>query len=373
MSDSLCILFAAGGTSGHIHPALALAKAVRAKYPEAQIVFCGTALGLESRVVPEAGFAFQPIEAKPFPLRPSLTLFHALRAYREGKRECLELIRRYKPQVVVGTGGYVCGPLLAAARKLGVPTLIHEQNAYPGRSNRYAGRRADTVCISYEEAGPYFKRAKRLVRTGNPVRPEYFSLPEDACARARRDLGLPEEGPVVLISGGSLGARSLNKAAVEWAEKHPDFPGTVILASGSRLYEETQALAAEKNVKTPALRIMPYLHNMPKYMVASDLIIGRAGAVTCAEICALGKPSILIPYPYAAGDHQRHNAQVLCDRGAAQMVLDAEWDGEKLEAALENLLHNPGDWRKKGEAARELSDPDAVDKLLGELLKLVVK
>lgn len=359
------ILISGGGTSGHIHPALAIAEGIRSALPAAEILYCGTETGLESSLVPAAGFPFQPISAGPFPHRLGPGFDRAIRLFFQGKREAAELLRQRRPDLVIGTGGYVCGPLLAAAHAQGIPVLIHEQNAYPGRSNRFAARKGATVCLGYGVAARYFKRASRVVETGNPIRPEFFALAgKKGREEARQKLGLTAS-PIVLISGGSLGARQLNQVAIEWARQQQGFPGRVILASGSRLYEETQALAASLPKSAP-LEVKPYLQDMPLYLAAADLVIGRAGASTCAELAALGKATVFIPYPYAAGDHQTRNAQVFSESGAGLCIPEKLWSPEQMSRILDSLLREPTVWANRGEAAARLARPEAIASILAE-------
>ena len=202
------VIFSGGGTSGHIHPAIAIAQRLQGLEPSARILFCGTPHGLEHEIVPRAGFEFEPIRASGFPRRLNRALVRAVQDYGAGRRRAMELIREYRPDAVVGTGGYVCGPLLSAAARLGVPRLIHEQNAFPGRSNRLMSRGAAVVCISYEGTRPYFGGADKVVLTGNPVRSVFSELDR---AAARTKLGLDPERKLILATGGSLGARRINE------------------------------------------------------------------------------------------------------------------------------------------------------------------
>lgn len=359
------VLFSGGGTSGHIYPALAIAQALHDRYPEIDIQFVGTATGLESRVVPAAGYRFHAIEAAPFPSRPGPALLRALQTFRRGRRQCHALAERLQPLAVVGTGGYVCAPLLSCAIQRRLPSLIHEQNAYPGRNNRLMGRKVSAVCVSYPEAMNYFRSSRRVICTGNPVRKAFF----DAFDREREE----GEGLRVLISGGSLGARSLNFASLEWARKYgAGFPGKLILAAGSRLYEETFQKAQQMQLP-PQLEIRPYIEDMVEEMRRADLVIGRAGAITCAELAALGKPSILVPYPYAAGDHQTHNARALEAKGAAYLCPDADFNADCLEAQLQRFQAlSSGDRERMQRAARSLSRPDAAEAIVEELRSVIL-
>jgi UDP-N-acetylglucosamine--N-acetylmuramyl-(pentapeptide) pyrophosphoryl-undecaprenol N-acetylglucosamine transferase len=360
------VFFAGGGTSGHINPALAIADRLRAVYPAARIVFCGTASGLESDIVPRSGYDFEVIRASGFPRRLNRRLLRAFQDYFAGKRRSLELLRRYRPDVVVGTGGYVCGPVLAAAKQAGIPILIHEQNAFPGQSNRLMSRGADAVCISYPQTAAYFARAKKVVVTGNPVRAEFWQLDP---LSARAELGIEPDRNLLLATGGSRGARTINRATVEFVRLNPGLKARVLLVCGKELAEETRRAAAD--LPPERLEIHEYLYDMPLYMAAADLLICRAGAITCAEVAALGKAAVFVPYPYAAADHQTYNARAFTDRGAGLLCPDAELTGAWLSDRVPELLLNDEKRRKINAEVRMMAKPAAVDDIFRELEALL--
>ncbi len=350
-------VIAGGGTSGHINPALAIAEQLQADDPEAQIQFCGTARGLESQLIPKAGYSFTAIRARGLPNRLSRELFAAVADFFAGRRQCRSLLKTFQPDAVVGTGGYVCSPLVAAAASLKIPVLLHEQNAFPGRSNRLLAHRSQVVCISMPGTEKHFQTKAPIVLTGNPVRRIFFELNRD---RSRQKLGWQDE-TVILATGGSLGAQTLNQAVLGLAEV-PDFLDLlntrvikIHLACGMKHYETV----SQASQKMPWLTVHDYLHDLPDYLAAADLVIGRAGAMTCAELAALGKPAILVPYPYAAGDHQTANAQVSELAGAAIRIADAQFTAAKLAAELTKLILDPDRLKYMGEQARTLAFPDA--------------
>jgi len=358
------ILLAAGGTSGHINPAMAIAEQIRARFPDAAIQFVGTARGLESTLVPKAGYPFTAIPARGFPKRPSKELLLALRDYRDGRRQSRDLIQSFRPDVVVGTGGYVCGPTVSAAASLGIPVVLHEQNAYPGRANRFLARKSRLVLISFPGTERYFPPRTRTILTGNPVRAAFFQTDRHG---ARVRLGMPADQRVVLILGGSLGARTLNEATLAAAADPTLASCRLILACGRQHAESvTTAGAAFTN-----LTVMSYIDNIHEYMAAADLIVCRAGAITCAELAALGRPSILVPYPYAAGDHQSANARTFVARGAAILCPDATFTGAFLSERLKQLLEDPGTLDRMGTAAATLAHPRAAEEIVDQILSLL--
>lgn len=367
------IIIAGGGTSGHINPALAIADEIKRAWPDSEMVFCGTAQGLEHEMIPRAGYAFVPIEARGLPTRLSKQTMEAVRSFFRGRKQCRQLIRQFRPDAVVGTGGYVCSPLIAAAAQLRIPALLHEQNAYPGRSNRLLAGRCQAVCISFEGTQRYFRTNAQIVLTGNPVRQDFFQFNR---AKAREELGLSQHLQLVLIMGGSLGARTLNQAVLGlkdtnvWNIHLQKYPDTrLVLAAGKQQFETVRNQAADQG---SILDVHDYLFNAPLWMAAADLVIGRAGAMTCAELAALGRASILVPYPYAAGDHQMYNARTLSNAGAAVVMEDDACTPDRLASELSSLLGSRERLEEMERAAADLALPDAagdIVRCLGSLIK----
>lgn len=355
----LRFLLAGGGTSGHINPALAIAEQLRRDHPTADIRFCGTARGLESDIVPRAGYSFTAIRARGLPSKPSKEMFRAVADFIAGRSQCRKILREFRPNAVIGTGGYVCSPVVAAASSLGIPVILHEQNAFPGRSNRMMSRNSKAVCVSFPGTERYFPAGTPITLTGNPVREIFFHQDRQT---ARQALGLDEKQPIVLVMGGSLGARTLNQAVLGLPDTFvSDIAGAaglapqIILAAGKQHYDSVKSAAAGKTW----LSVHEYIYDVHLYMAAADLLICRAGAMTCAELAALGRPAVLVPYPYAAGDHQTYNARVLSDAGAAVLCPDGQLTPEWLKERLLELFKTPGRLNQMGQAAADLSRPDS--------------
>jgi UDP-N-acetylglucosamine--N-acetylmuramyl-(pentapeptide) pyrophosphoryl-undecaprenol N-acetylglucosamine transferase len=359
-------VLAGGGTSGHINPALAIADQLRKDDPKAEIQFCGTARGLESQLVPRAGYLFTPIRARGLPARPGKEMLLALADFAAGRAQCRNLLRAFQPDAVIGTGGYVCSPLVSAAVSLGVPVLLHEQNAFPGRSNRLMARRSQVVCISMPGTERHFKTKAPVILTGNPVRPVFFELDQRT---VRRKHGWPEQDRMVLVTGGSLGAKRLNEAVLGLVDE-PVFQA-FLAAHSIRIHLACgqQHAAGVRNAAQdlPWLEVHDYLHDLPDYMAAADLVVARAGAMTCAELAALGKPAILVPYPFAAGDHQTANAKVHEQADAALRIADNDLTAKELAEQLTRLLDDPERLAMMGRQARLLSMPDAAAKICQSL------
>lgn len=365
------IIITGGGTGGHIYPALAIAKGIQGRWPEAEILYLGTAQGLEADIVPKAGINFQEITvqgfARPFSWR---TVRSGLIAVR-GICQAMHRLRQFKPDLVVGTGGYVCGPVVLAAFLQGVPTVIHEQNAMPGITNKLLARFADAVCVSFAEAIPHFANQKKIHLTGLPVRAEIGQAQRGLALTA---LGLKEERTTIVVTGGSRGARKINQAVVDAL---PEFIHRTDLQfyhiTGPKEFADTVAALRAKGIeaeKLDNLRVVPYLYGMENALAAADLIIGRAGASFLAEVMLRGIPAILVPYPFAAANHQFFNARALATKGAALVITDQELTGEKLVGVLTALTAETSRRLAMAKAAKELGRKNALNDILDVIFEI---
>ena len=344
----LRVLIAGGGTGGHVIPALAIAREVRDAY-EAEVRFVGTARGLETRLVPEAGFPLELIHVGQLKNVSLATRVRTLLDLPLGILRCIGLLRSYRPQVVVGVGGYASGPAMLAAILLRVPTLAFEPNAAPGLANRLAGRFVTAAVVNFEETTRYFRGARV---TGIPVREDFFSIIPKAPGISKR----------LLVFGGSQGARVLNQ--IMPTILFPllrDVPGlTVLHQSGPRTEAETRQAYLDTGADELRWQVSAYLNDMPARFAEADLILCRSGASTMAELAAAGKASLLVPFAGAADDHQRKNAEVFVKAGAGRMVLERELSSQVLIDTLMAMLHDEGELRAMGEWARTLAHRDAV-------------
>lgn len=363
---------AGGGTGGHIYPALAIARGLKNRYPGAEILYVGTSGGMESEIVPKEGFPFRGIEAAGLERKLSPRNLQVIWKAWLGLRQAGKIIRSWNPDAVIGTGGYVCGPVILAAAFKRIPTLIHEQNALPGITNRILSRFAGRVAVTFAASAKYFSRQEKVRLTGLPVRPEI--LLSDRSAGLNK-LGF-DEGRFFLFSfGGSRGARTINKAMVEVIKSFAEDPRLNILhATGTAGYEEFVKDCAAVGIdpaRVRNLRVVPYIYNMQDAL-AADLVISRAGAATLAELTALGIPSILIPYPYAAENHQEFNARALEKEGAAIVVLDRQLNGALLCGKIEELLGDRGKLSAMSAASKKIGRKSALEDIMecvDELLK----
>ena len=368
------IIFAAGGTGGHINPALAVAGEVRRQYPDAKILFIGTAEKMEARLVPAAGYDFKTIQISGFNRVLNLngikqnikTLSHLLKSSSQAKK----IIKEFAPDVVIGFGGYVSGPVVRAAAKLGIPTAIHEQNAFPGVTNKTLAKMVDAVMLTAEQAAQYMQPKNPVIVTGLPVRGELLEADRDI---SRAELGLDEK-PLILSMGGSLGAKAINEAMLEvisnrWQANNCTF----MHATGKDCKDFPERLAqngVDLNAKNIIVR--DYINDMHRCLAAADLVICRAGASSLSEFQALGKPSILIPYPFATENHQFHNAKALADKGAAIVIEEKDLTSAKLMHQIDTLLESPGKLDSMGRAAKSMAVTDAqarIVEVLGKIAK----
>ena len=370
------VLIAAGGTAGHINPALAIAGALRAADPRTEIHFAGRQEGMEYRLVTRAGYPFHHIEVTGFQRKPSLknlerNLVTVYNLARSGPR-CRAILNEVDPDLVIGCGGYVSGPVVRAAAKRGIKTAIHEQNAFPGMTNKLLAPEVDLIFAAGEAAAQRLGQPEKTVVAGNPVRPEVFDWARRrAEARANLDAG---DRTVVLSFGGSLGARRINEVVADlcaWEQK----TGQNILhlhATGQYEDDQFQQLEREKGFAPGVgLVVREYIDNMPELLAAADLVISRAGALTLAELEAAGRAAILIPSPNVAENHQYYNALELAKVDAAVVIEEKDLTGEKLVAEAARLLAEPGRLARMGSSARTLSVDDSLARIVRRLHNLV--
>ena len=342
------VLIAGGGTGGHVIPALAIARELRDAHA-AEVRFVGTARGLETKLVPEAGFALELIHVGQLKGVGLMTRLRTLADLPLGVLRCIRLLRDFKPDVVIGVGGYASGPAMMAAIVMRVPTLAFEPNAVPGLANRLVGKWVSAAAVNFPPTSAYFRAA---MVTGIPVRAEFFSLKPK-----------PEDAPLhLLVFGGSQGARVLNdampKVVCELLSRFPEL--TVLHQAGASQSEQTSRAYTESGADAGRWQVAAFLDDMPQRFAEANLILCRSGASTVAELAAAGKPSLLVPFPQAADDHQRKNADVLVAAGAARLLVQAELTPETLLRELTALLADGAMLRHMAERARLLAHPDAV-------------
>ncbi len=356
------VILAGGGTGGHLFPGVAVYEELKRREPDLQTLFVGTARGLETRVVPQLGEPLACLEVRPLKGRTPLELVKNLVSLPQAGVEAARILRQFRPSLVLGVGGYAAGPMVATASAMGIPTALLEQNAHVGLTNRLLSRFVQRAYLSFDETLSTFSTAKARV-VGNPVRRSFVSMghmarvdPAAFEMRARR----------VLVIGGSQGARALNQVVPEaLARVGAALRGVEIVhQTGHAMCDAVRARYAELGVDA---QVTPFIDDMARAYASAALVIGRAGATSLAEICAVGRPSILVPFPGAADDHQWHNARALESRGAALAFREHELDADKLAQAVARLLGDAGERRRMADAARALGRPDAAAAIVDDL------
>ncbi len=346
------VIIAAGGTGGHIYPGIAIAKEILSRDADSEVLFVGTARGLETKIVPDNGFQLALIHSAGLKNVGFTGKVKGMMVLPRSFIEARKIVREFKPDVVVGAGGYVTGPVLLTAHFMGFPTLVMDSNALPGFTNRRLAAFIDKAALTFEEAMPLF--GKKGVVTGNPVRGEFFDIADKE----------PGDELHVLIFGGSQGSRAINNAMIDALAILTENGSTirVVHQTGETDFGVVEAAYAEKKWQNADIR--PYISNMVEAFADADVIISRAGATTCAEVAAAGKAAIMVPLPTAADDHQRKNAEALVRNGAARMILQRDLTGETLARELNELSTDRSTLKAMGEAARKMARPDAAAEIV---------
>jgi UDP-N-acetylglucosamine--N-acetylmuramyl-(pentapeptide) pyrophosphoryl-undecaprenol N-acetylglucosamine transferase len=347
----LRVLIAGGGTGGHIYPGIAIAREVLRRHPTAGLLFVGTERGLEMKIVPAEGFLLETITISGLKGRGRLRQLKSLLAVPRSLLEARSILRRFQPSVVVGVGGYSSGPPVLAAALMGIPVMLQEQNALPGLTNRLLSRVARRVATAFRECERYF--GGKAVLTGNPVRAEF----SQAQCRTENDFF------TLLVFGGSQGAQPINQAVIEALSiLKTQLPGLrVIHQTGEGEYQRIKQACEAIGVGAD---IRPYFNDIPKQFAAADLLVCRAGASTLAEVTVAGKPAILVPFPQAADDHQRKNAEALALAGAAEMILQKDLNGPALAARIRHYFEHPDALRRMAHNSLALGRPDATERIV---------
>lgn len=362
--SSLKIIISGGGSGGHVFPAIAIANALKKKKPDAEILFVGAKGKLEMEKVPKAGYQIiglwitgiqRKLTARNllFPLKLLNSMWNAWR-----------IIRNFKPNVVVGVGGFASGPMLEVASRMRVPTLIQEQNSYAGLTNKLLAKKVDKICIAYEGMERFFPKEK-LVMTGNPVRGD-LAVPRSR-VEAAAHFGLDPKSKILFVFGGSLGAKSINEAMAANTELLAQNPGIQVLWQMGKLYVERFENCA--TAKLPNVHAIPFVDRMDLAYAMADLVICRAGAMTISELCLVGQPAILIPSPNVAEDHQTPNAQALMKQNAGVWLPDSE-ASEKIIQRAKEVIEDEALLKQLSENISRLAVPDASDRIADEVLKL---
>ena len=363
------LVFTCGGTAGHINPAIAVANEMRRRYPDCKVLFIGAKGHMEEKLVPQAGFELKTLpgsglsrKLNPKGIKQNI---HAVQCVLQAVRSCKEIFREFRPDVIVGTGGYASFPALYAGSKMGIPTCVHESNAVPGVTTKMVAKRASRVLVAFEESVGYYNDPGKVEVVGMPLQQGFIYADKKT---ARQQLGLGQEDFVVLSAFGSLGAKHMNEMVAELMcmEKEAGYPFHHIHATGGFGWEWMPELLRKDGLDlphTPAIDMREYIYDMPLEMAAADVVISRSGAATCNEIAASGTPSILIPSPNVTNNHQERNARVLSDKDAAVTILEKDCTAEKVMAEIQSLLADKERRENMGKTLRSMVRLDSTQRI----------
>ena len=368
------VIIAAAGTGGHINPGIAIANKIKKEQPESQIIFIGTNRGLENDLVPRAGYELKTIDAYGFDRKISLDnikrTYKTFRSIGEAKKKKEE----FKPDVVIGTGGYICIPVILAAKSKKIPTALHESNAFPGIAVKILSKKVDVVLVGFEDVVKRLPKAKKIVVTGTPTKLKKVYLTEEEKRKISKDLGFNDYEPKVLVFGGSQGAQSINDSMIEIICEKKNKEYQIRGAAGPTQYDGIKERLSNKGINInniPNVKIVPYIYNMQELMNYVDLVVSRSGAMTITEVALLNKPAIFIPFPYATENHQEYNARVLENVCAAKIILDKNLTGSSLDQNIYSIISNPELLKKMGQNTTKVSVNDVEEKIYEEIIKIL--
>ena len=371
------VIIAAAGTAGHINPGIAIANKIKKEENDSEIIFIGTTRGLENDLVPRAGYKLKTIDAYGLSKNISIDNLKKMIKTAKGFSEARKIIDEFKPDIVIGTGGYICGAVITAAHKRKIPTVLHESNAFPGKAVKALAKNTDTILLGFKETEEKIKKAKNIVYTGTPVKIKKINYTDTEKKKIIQDLGLSTDKPIILIFGGSQGAQKINEAITGIIKNNLNKNYQLIWATGPKQYDVIKEKLEDLRININGIqnaKIVPYIYDMEQIMNISDVIVSRSGAMTITEIATLGKPSILIPLPNVSNNHQYYNAMVLKNNKAAEIILNEELQDENvLNKEINKIINSKDNMKKMGEKALQIANNDAENKIYYEINKLVKK
>ena len=364
------VIIAAAGTAGHINPGIAIANKIKQEEKNSEIIFLGTTRGLENDLVPKAGYELKTIDAYGLSKEISISNFKKILKTFKGIGEAKKIVKDFKPDIVIGTGGYICGAAVLAANKHKVPVVLHESNAFPGRAVKMSAKKADKILISFKDAESRIEKAKKIVYTGTPVKISKKEYSLNQKNEIIKSVGLSEVKPIVLVFGGSQGAQKINEAIIGILTEKLNKNYQIMWATGPKQYEIIKEELKRNNLdieNTPNAKIVSYIYNMEEIMNISNVIVARSGAMTITEISNLGKPSILIPLPNVSQDHQLYNAKVLENVGAAKIILNNELTQSNLNETINSIVADTEKMKTMGQNALKEASYNTQDKIYAEI------
>ena len=365
------VIIAAAGTAGHINPGISIANKIKEEEPDSEIIFIGTGRGLEKDLVPRAGYELRTIEAYGLNFKKPIQLLKTLKGFGEAKK----VIKEFKPDVVIGTGGYICGAAITMANKLKIPTLLHESNAFPGKAVKMLAKKTDCILVGFEDAKKRLENAKKVVVTGNPTKIKDLKLSKNEKEKIINNLGLDINKPILLVFGGSQGAKAINDSIIKIIKEKANENYQIIWAPGPLQYNIIKEELDKNKIdidNIPNTKVYPYIYNMEEMMNISDLFICRAGAMTINEVSIVGKSAIFIPLPGVSQNHQEYNARVLEKIGAAKIILNQDLQNIDLNKYVEEIIYNKDLLKQMGEKAKQVSKTDALEIIYKEIKDIFI-
>ena len=368
------VIISAAGTGGHINPGIAIANKIKEKEPKSEIVFIGTNRGLENDLVPRAGYKLKTIDVYGLKKEFSLTnLKHIIQSI-ASRKDVKKIFDEFKPDLVIGTGGYICGPVFSVAVARKIPTVLHESNAFPGKAVKMFSKKVDEILVGFEETKNKLPGCKKVVVTGTPTKIRKVNISDVRKKEILAEIGIKNDLPIVLIFGGSQGAQKINESVVDLIKANKNDKYQIIWATGPKQYDIVKENFERANIyinNIKNVKILPYIYNMEEMINIADLLVCRSGAMTITEISIVGKPAIFIPLPSMSANRQEDNALVLKKIGAAKIILNDEVTGEKLSEEIDDIIHDQAELYEMGKIANTIAPSNVEEKIYAELKKLL--
>ena len=364
------VIIAAAGTAGHINPGLSIANKIKKEQPESEIIFIGTRRGLENDLVPRAGYELKTIDAYGLTPKNITKIFKILKGFKQAKK----IIEDFKPDIVIGTGGYICGAVITEANKQGIPTLLHESNAFPGKAVKMLTKKTDTILVAFEDAKKRIENAKNIVVTGTPTKISKLNLNREQKNKIIQDIGLNTNKPILLVFGGSQGAKAINDAIIKMVKENKIIKYQMIWAPGPKQYDIIKNELKRDNIDIDNInntKVYPYIYNMEELMNVVDLLMCRSGAITVTEVSKLGKAAIFIPLPGVSQNHQEHNARALEKIGAAKIILNNDLEKTDLNDYIEKIILDKDIIQSMEEKSKSMRINNVEEKIYEEIKKLI--
>lgn len=363
------VIIAAAGTGGHINPGIAIANEIKKNEPKSEIIFVGTNTGIEKDLVPRAGYELKTLDAYGLQRKVSVQnlkrIIKTIKSYKKAK----EIVKKFRPDIIIGTGGYICGPVISAGIKYNIKTILHESNAFPGVAVKLLSGKVDTVMLGFEDAKNRLPKAKNIVVTGTPTKVSKIELTQAKKNELKSNLDIISNLPIVLAFGGSQGAESINRSLLEIINNRLNENYQIIWAVGKDKYKEIEnKIKIYNNVK-----LLPYIYNMEEILNLADLVVARSGAMTITEITRCHKPAIFIPFPFATENHQEYNAKVLEKIGSAKIILDKNLTSQILNKNINEIIQNRETMQEMGEKNKTIEIKNVEENIYREIKKLLEK